>query len=301
MSLSSYDQLSDGYADGLGQVLPAAEYDSLVRILDSQLQGALAGVGAGVISGGVATVGTGLSVNVTALLAIAETAKGLCALKSAAATVSALTPNATLYLYANANLETAGGENDSRETGLVVWSTEDTDGDLLGAQLLATIVTGASSVTSVTDRRTMIPVYQTASQAAAIAALEAWATVTDGRLDTLEALGGGGGGTPVYADAIPRSVTNAQTVGQKFAALDAEIDALEETAGGGGNVVTVPAPPWDLDSINQAEAVLDDSDVVDLAAGQINSVCVVWGVTGDGTGATPQYLDLVNSTWLPPA
>ena len=308
MSLSHYDQLSDGYADGLGEVLPAVEYDSLVRILDSQLQGALAGVGAGVISGGVVSAASGRAVTITALAAIAETAKGLCALSAAASQVSNLAANSTLYLYARANLEDGGGENDSRETGLVVWDAEDSGGDLLGAAELAEIVTGADSIISITDRRTMIPVYQTASQAEAIAAIEsALGTAyfegtppddVDSRLSVLEALGGGGGNGPVYIFPATWKSGSVQTTGQVVQAIDDRVTALEGV-GSGGNVVSVPAPPWELDSINQAEALLGDSDVVALAAGQINTVCVKFGVTGDGTGSTPQYLDLAHSTWLP--
>ena len=70
-----YDQLYDGYVDG--DFFSASEYDSLVRILDTQLQGALAVLGEGVASGGEVAGGTGLAVDITALQALIETQKGL--------------------------------------------------------------------------------------------------------------------------------------------------------------------------------------------------------------------------------
>jgi hypothetical protein len=122
----------------------------------------------------------------------------------------------------------------------------------------------------------------------------------DGRVTTLES-GGGGGGTPIYADGIARASDNPETVGQKFVALDAEIDALEEAGTGGGNVVALPALPWDADAVNQAFQLQAQTDADNLAAAgsQMDTIQIKWGVYGDGTGETPDFVDRVNSTWLP--
>lgn len=309
MSTVHYDQLSDAYIDG--QAVGAAEYDSLVRILDAQVVGALEGLGEGLIEGGEVSAGTGLAVDVTALKAVVDTAKGKCYLATAATVqVSGLTPNTTAYLFAQANLETEGGTDDSRETAVVVFDTETSDTPLLGATLLAKVVTGADAVTSVTDERS----YITAVAALAgltdfqdqIDALEvavgtdyfgesAPALSVDARLALIEA-GGSSGEGPSYWGALAKSPGDSTTVDQ---AIEQAVAAVE--VGGAGEVVTTPADPWDVDSVNQAKALLDRTvtGAIEEATNQVDCLILKWGVFGDGTGSTPDYVDEINSTWLP--
>ena len=120
------------------------------------------------------------------------------------------------------------------------------------------------------------------------------------RITDLESGGGGGGGTgPVYADPLRRSYSNAETVGQKFAALEAEIDALQDAVGSGGNVVAVEQPAWDIDAVNGALHLQAQTteDALEAAYSQVNTIQIKHGVFGDGSGETPNYIDAA-STWI---
>lgn len=314
MSTVHYDQLSDAYIDG--QAVGAAEYDSLVRILDAQVVGALEGLGEGLIEGGEVSAGTGLAVDVTALKAVVDTAKGKCYIATAATVqVSGLTPNTTAYLFAQANLETEGGTDDSRETAVVVFDTETSDTPLLGATLLAKVVTGADAVTSVTDERS----YITAVAALAgltdfqdqIDALEvavgtdyfgesAPALSVDARLALIEA-GGSSGEGPSYWGALAKSPGDSTTISQE---IDSKIAAAAGGGGDGGTVVTSEGV-WDVDAENQALALLarlksaPTEEALAEFASQEDSIIVVWGVCGEGSNETPDYVDREASTWLP--
>ena len=240
MSLTGYDQLRDNYTTG--EPLEAVLYNSHVQILDSQLHGALEGVGAGVIEGGEVSAGVGLGVDVAALKAIADTSKGKTYLATGLLdTVTGLTPNTTVYIHAGAEFATDPEDNDSRESGepLLFMSLLDTEVD---AVLLAEVETGGSSVSSVTDRRTF----------AGIAGLQLLIDALEARADTLEAdtgqlkldLGDG------YYDEEGVHVDGEASVHDRLA-------ALESGGGGGGSLVywkPLAASSGDATTIDEAIA-----------------------------------------------
>ena len=74
------------------------------------------------------------------------------------------------------------------------------------------------------------------------------------------------------------------------------------TGGTGGETGTPVAEPWDVDAVNQAKALLTATRmaVPDLPETQVDAVTIVWDVYGEGSGDDGlNYVDLVNSTWLP--
>ncbi len=121
----------------------------------------------------------------------------------------------------------------------------------------------------------------------------------DTRLTALEAGGGGGGGSTVYWGALQQSAVLTTTIIQYVAAQIADHIANYTHGGGGGGGAVEILQPWDIDAVNQALALLSEirDDNAAAAATQLDSVIVVWGVYGDGTGSTPNFIDEVNSTW----
>lgn len=314
--LLHYDQLSDEHVTG--ESVSAAEYNSLVRILDSQVAAALEGVGEGVVSGGEVTAGSGLAVNVSPLVAVVRTEVGLVGLvTSGTTTVTGLPADTTLYLYAAANLEEGGGEEDSRESGVVVFTWQATGGELAGAVLLAKVRTASQSVASVTDLRVSVPSRQAAALVEAVEAqiddLEAAvggaylgdeppAQSLHDRVTALEQQSGGGGGTPaaVFWGALARAAGDPTTVDQ---AISAAIAAHEAAQAGdeSQDTIAVGEPQWDVSVVNLAKAVLDVTAHLRTHHPDtlLDAVVIVPGVYGDGSGDTPDYVDRENSTWLP--
>lgn len=315
--LEHYGQLDDQHITG--QSVSAAEYNSLVRILDSQLAAALLGVGAGVISGGAVHAGGGLQVYVERLLAVVLADVGPVGLATAAtATIAGLPPDSTLYLYAEANIEELGGEADAREGGTAVFTTHLLGGPVAGAVLLAKVITGPDSVLSVEDRRTFVPAQQALvlmeGFRAEIAALQAavgseyfGATPPTACLDervTLleEGAGGQGGSGPTYWGGLAKAAGDATSISQE---IDSKIAAAALGGGGDGGTVVSTEGVWDVDAENQALALLarlKNSPVEEALAefaSQEDSIIVVWGVCGEGSNGTDDYVDRVHSTWLP--
>ncbi len=313
MAPKHYDQLRSDY--GTEEWVEHDEFNSLVRILDTQVVGALEGVGEGVIEGGVVSAGSGLSVYVTQLAAVVNTEVGLCFIATdSQSQVSDLPANSTLYLYAQTYIVEGGGEADSRESGTVVFDTNNTGGEVSGATLLAKIVTVSASVGSVTDLRTFIPAIATQQSAQDVEdAIEAIRTAIgaqyftssppsrslDARVDDLEAAEDGGGGEagPVYWGGLDKAAGDATSVDQAIQAAIADI----EVDGGGDGIVAVPEPPWDVDAVNQAKAALDVIENLRATHAEhyVDTVAVVWGIWGDGSSGTPNFIDEENSTWLP--
>jgi hypothetical protein len=311
--LEHYDQLSDAHITG--ESVSAAEYNSLVRILDSQIAAALEGVGEGVVSGGLVVAGSGLAVTVAPLAAIARSLVGMVGLiTTGPTTVQGLPANTTLYLYAAANIEEGGGEEDSRESGTVVFTTRSVGGEVAGAVLLAKVVTGGSGVSTVEDLRSYVTAVEALNAIGDFQAqVDAVETAVgsgyfgaspptsslDERVTALEGTGGGGGTGPYYWDGPGRSAGDPTTIPQF---VDQEIAAAIEGQGGGdGGTITAPEAAWDVDSVNQAKALLDRTlpGAVEEAANQVDAVIIKWGVFGDGTNGTPDYVDREHSTWLP--
>ncbi len=308
-----YDQLHDDYVTG--EPLPADEYNSLVRILDTQAAGALEGVGSGVVDGGEVTAGTGLSVSVTALTAVVDTQYGKCFVSTygSDATVTDLPDDSTCYIWARAVFAANPGDPDSRESGHVEFYWALSDEGEADALLLAEVTTSGGVVTAVTDRRTLIPARHALQLAQSLsddlsdvrAAIgEAYfganppASLHD-RVTALES-GGGGEGGPVYWGGLEKGAGDPTTIEQQ---IDADIaqhvadyHTGQEEAGG-----AVIVEEWDVDAADQARLVLKLARSVDPDAPKYfsDAAVVVWNVYGDGTAGTPDFIDRTNSTWLP--
>ena len=127
----------------------------------------------------------------------------------------------------------------------------------------------------------------------------------DSRVTDLESAGGGTGGGPAYWGGLDKAAGDATTIDQEIdGAVTAHVAALHgAVADGGGGSTPDPVLPWDVDAVNQAAELLKLTRSVDpdLPATQVDAVVVVWSVFGDGTGGTPDFIDRVNSTWLPVA
>jgi len=309
-----YDQLRDDYVTG--EPLPASEYNSLVRILDTQVEGALEGVGAGVISGGSVSAGNGLSVDISALKAVIDTQYGLCYVESEDATVGNLPDDSTVYIWARAVFPLNPGDPDSRETGYVEFYWAVSDQGEADALLLAEVATSGGAVTSVTDRRSFVPAQQALQLAQSLSSdlNDVRAAIgsayfgqsppsasLDERVTALESGGGGGGGGPTYWGGLEKAAGDPTTIEQE---IEAEIaDHVQEyhsgqQGSGGGEVVI---EEWDADAANQARLTLKLVRSVDPDAAKYftDAVIVVWGAYGDGTAGTPDFVDRDSSTWLP--
>jgi hypothetical protein len=117
------------------------------KTLEAQTQGALLMIGPGIASGGVVTAGAGLNVNISALLALAQsTLYGPVALQTYAPIVRTVPASSTVYVFAAVNV--GNGLPDSRETRTPVFPTPTTS-TLDGGVLLATVTTDATSVTGI--------------------------------------------------------------------------------------------------------------------------------------------------------
>jgi hypothetical protein len=306
------DIVSDGYIDGAGEFVPAAGWNGLVEVIDQQIFGALAAIGTGIIAGGVATAGSGLSVNLTAFSAIVQTSNfPVFIALPATVNVPSLAANSTLYLFAGANVVSGGGSSDSRNTGVVVLTTSTNSTPLTGQLPLVKIITGASSVTSVTDLRTYITSVQ------ALTALQAWGdTLTPietaigwpytgvlnlaTRVTNLEeAAGGTSGSTAPTWGGMNETPTNTTTIAQFVAAQIAS--ALAALPSSGGTATTPPAP-WDIDAQNEETSLLARLQTEPLAEAlaeynsQVDALIYVPGVCGDGSNGTPDLRDEA-STW----
>lgn len=319
--MAGYTQLRSDWING--EDFDAAYMNSMVRILDTQLHGALEGLGAGIISGAVASAGTGLSVQVTALKGIISTEHGLVYLQTdAALTLSGLTANSTLYLHLGAVFAVTAEDEDSRETaGGVLFVTANTSET--NSTCLAQVVTGSDSVVSVTDRRTMCPVAAVQALAATLqtdlqtledtdASLKASlgtdyydalgnpvtgnGTVT-ARLDNLEA---GGLGETIYWGPLPKTAADPTSIEQFVAAqVAAHVTALHGQASA-EEKVEVLLQHYDMDNVRLGRTLLRVCRVTDATILQYmpDAAWVVWGKSGDGTDAY-DFVDHTNSTWVP--
>ncbi len=236
------------------------------------------------------SVGTGLS----CVLGAGHFWVGGVRYEIAEAQVIALTPNETSYLYQDSTGSVTAyvSQQSPRPAGTWFLGTATTD----GTTCTAVDDSEADTVSGVADLGDRLTAAEEAIDDA-----EAALADHEARIGDLETLGGGGGGGPVYADGIPRSSTNPQTVGQEFAALEADIAALQAAGTGGGSVVSVPAPVWDVDADNQALELQAQTTAgaLEAATQQFNTIQIKWGVYGDGSGETPDFVDRDVSTWLP--
>lgn len=125
--------------------------------LNQQMSGALSALAPGVRSGWIATAGTGLTVNVAAGEGIvSHSTYGAVALRSTGTIASAAIPASSVgYIHALAENDGSPGGNRSVETMVPKFVYSDLN-VLANATCIAYVVTGASSVTAVYDRRRII-------------------------------------------------------------------------------------------------------------------------------------------------
>ncbi len=308
--LNHYDPpLYDGYLTD--DELPADEYNSLVRILDSQLVGALEGIGEGIITGGEVQDDVGLSVTISALKAIVETDYGLCYIASSAeVTLTGLPPNVSLWFWAQALLPD-DGDYDSRETGVVRFIYTQVNVQPPNSIALAEATTTAAAVTIDADTRVYVPGRAGANFAAQIAALEAAVGIPYGAVDDLDTrvtdleAGAVAGGGYEYWETMPKNVGDTTPPGQEMDTKDdVAIDehVADYHADDGGTEEIEVNEPWDVDAVNQARHLLKYTESVDPDGPetQIDAATVVWDCYGEGNGHDElDYVDRVNSTWLP--
>lgn len=201
-----------------------------------------------------------------------------------------LSPSQTSYVYLAADLtpSTYSSLQSPRPAGTWYAGSATTDAD----SCTAVDDSEADTVSSFTGLTTRVEDLED-WQATAETALDDH----EDRITDLEGSGGGGGGGTIYADALARAVDNAQTVGQKFAELDAAIEA----GGAEGAAVALPQSFDDLEALNQALELMAQTDADNLAAfeAQVNTIQVQWDICGEGSNGTADYIDRVNSTWLP--
>jgi len=305
-----YSQLNSDYVTS--DVLPAVEYDALVGILDRQLHGALQGIGDGVITGGAVTGGGGLTCNVSALRAILDSSEGYIYLQTTAGVaLSDLPPSSTVYVHGGASI--TGGADDSQVTAAVTvfWSYSDVEAD---AVLLAEVVTGPATVTSITDNRAFVTAEEALQATAALQALAATTQTAIGaeyfggsppsdslhsRVSVLEGGYGGPGGT-IYWGSMWRGAGDLTTVDQQ---IDSDIAEHVTDYHGGGATGGIPGTnievaEWDVEAANHARMLLRATRQTDadLPRYMRDCIVVVHGVFGDGTGDY-DFVDHDNTTW----
>lgn len=293
-----------------GGPVPSGQFNSIVRVLDTQLQGALAAHGYGVIGvdSWVVTAGEGLSVDITSGHGIIHSSvRGYTYARTYTARNVALPANTTLYLYATAVFRTLSGEPDTREDGSVEFVATGTTAPA-DSLLLAKIVTDGESVTEIQDLREFLGTEELEQEIAQWAedleqvkdaigtryfGAEPPAASLDARISDLEEAPTGA----VFWRPLHKEAGDETTIEQEVASrLYEHVEKYHQEQS-----VFTTEEPWDIDAVNQARAVLKLVRTVDPehAAWQLNTVCVVWGVWGEGTEDSPDYIDRENSTWLP--
>jgi hypothetical protein len=295
--------------------VPSAEFNSIVNLLSQQLTGALRGVGEGCLTtdSWVVTAGDGLDVDVSAGAGITDLSDGYAYMEtSGSSNVADLDPNSTLYLYAQGITREEVGEPDSREDASFEFLVRTTGGSVAGALLLAKITTSGAGVTEVVDEREYITAVQALASVTGtsedLAAVEAAigsdyfgetppAASLDARVDDMEAAGTIGN----YWGALGKAAGDPTTVDQT---IDGDVAAHVATYHQDEDMTFFMVPQaWDVDAVNQARAALMVTRRLDPdhPENHIDAVVIVWGVYGDGSGETPDFVDRVNSTWLPAA
>ena len=313
MSLDHYgDLLSNEHAAG-GPV-PSAQFNTVVGVLDAQLVGALRGLGTGCVDpdGWVVAAGSGLSVNIGAGAGVAASGEGRIFLQTTTSQALALPANSTRVIYAAAVTRVAAGDPDSRESAVVEFTASATGGAVAGAIQIATVVTGAAGVSTVTDDRTFIRALEAleALESDEDSLAEVQAAIgsdyfgasppvasLDTRLDDIEAAAGEADGvTAVFWGVLRRAAGNPATIEQY---VGQQLQEHIEDRHAGDETFVAVAEPWDEDSVNQARHALrstraTDNDLPDYL---LESAAVAWGIYGDGTG-TVDHVDAVNTTWV---
>ena len=312
MSLPHYgDLLSDGHAPGAP--VPSGQFNTVVRVLDSQVVGALSAVGEGVIGTDhwLVTAGTGLDVNIGAGAGIRESAEHghVFMATTASQNLDGLPSNSTVYVYATLVFREDPEDPDSREDATEEFTYNTVGGPVADSLLLAHFATDGVGISGeISDDREFIPATQALSwigeEAADLTAIrEAIGTgyfgetppaaSLDARVDDLELAPTGA----TFWGVLKKAAGDSTTVDQQ---IDADVQAHVDEYHQGDQDYFAAAELWDEDAVNQARGVLKLVRSVDPEhpLHMVDSIVLVWGKWGDGSGGSPDYVDRINSTWL---
>ncbi|MGD9496375.1 MAG: hypothetical protein AB7Y46_08690 [Armatimonadota bacterium] len=315
MSIAHFSGLlTDTHAPG--QPVPSGQFNTVVRILDTQLVGALAAIGAGCLDAAswVVSAGTGLSVNISAGAGIVATEAGYAVVRSGSSyNLSGLPSNSTRYVRVEVVERVNPEDPDSREDGTLVFTATALPTQQAGSMVIAKVITSGTAVTVVEDLREFTATAQAAAGAEDVEdALDAIREAiglryfgsaappasVDARLSDLEAAGSEGGSGPVYWGLLQKVAGDPTTIDQQ---IDADIQAHVDAMHSGEQKFVAEAEPWDEDSVNHARHVLRVTRQLDgnLPDYLLGTLVICWGVYGDGSNGTPDFVDRENSTWLP--
>jgi hypothetical protein len=208
--------------------------------------------------------------------------------------VSSLPLNSTRHLYMDASF--AITDYASRQTP-----------NPAGTWYMGTATTNASACTAVDDSN--------ADRVANLAGMAARLVSAEADVDALQAAVGipysavdplddrvtalenaGPGGAAATWGAMAKAAGDPTTVDQEIAAA---IAAIPAPTGGTGDGSTTVSLPWDIEAANQGRMLLKLTRTVDpeLPVDQVDCICIVNGVWGDGTDGSPDFIDRVHSTW----
>ena len=249
-----------------GDISSGAQEQVAWEGLDGALQGAIDGVGVGVLEGGVGAIDGGLLV-ISPLLAIIPDGSGGVLVEHVEETYGAGEfGEGDSYIHAQL---TATSRADRSCTYYI-----DTDPTPLADAICLVRVTVAAGVITAVDN--------TVKAAPAIEARLAWERIkrsADDPSTLLENLSDWLG-TAYVGETPPADV-------------DTRLTALE---GGGGTAVSVEDDCFRANDI-RSRLLQVRSHSPDVVATQRNAIYIVDGVYGDGSGGSPDFIDHVNSTW----
>jgi len=301
------DLLSHDYIDGVTP-LTATTLNRLFQLLPEQMQGALTGLGAGIITG-LTGSSSGLTYFATAgsaIVAYLQTAaEGLTFVASTTALEVVLPGNkSALWLWLQAAMP-EDTDYDARLDGTAFLVYTETATPPANSLPLERGYTYGSSYYLVEDLRVVCPARVAANLGAALALLQAAVgdpyentDSLDTRVSAIEAQPGGEGSGYEYWDApgaaMPKAPGDSTTIPQE---IDARLTAALADVPT-GSTTTVP-DPWDVDAVNQALALLQEiaDDSATAALTQRDCVVIVPGKWGDSTGGSVDFCDREASTW----
>ena len=294
-----------------GDTSSGSENEFSWGLLDGILQRCLDAIGEGVISGGVGSV-VGADLALTALVAIiADETGGVPVGHEADTLLAAEFAEGTNYVHCQLT-ET------SRTDGSCEYYIDTSPTPASDAITICQVTVTGGAVTAVDntvklppalaeripwevlhrsyDDDTTLLAFLTAALGADYVGETPPADV-DTRLTALEAGGGGGGGT-VFWGALEKGAGDPTTIEQRIVALIAEhVAAVPHGGGGGGGEAVVL--PWDIEWVNQAKHLMMATRwMPDMPATQVDSIVIVEGSYGDGSGGSPDWIDREHSTWV---
>lgn len=283
--------------------LASMEWNALVGIIDTQLQGALVAIGAGVIQGLVVTAGTGLSVDVSA-------GSGVISLSTALAfvelpdgdTLASLPDDASLWFWAQALVpETSDADSRMDAAARVVYTLDNIQPPCSFPLAHGTSADGAVTITS--DDRVYCPARVVASLQAAITALQTAVgipyvaeTSLAARVSSLEsAPAGDTGGFRYWGNPgamMTRAPGNNQTIPEAISEGSQSAVNSHVTQYHAGEVtVTSVGEPWKINAVNQGRSHIRLTQLDPLFPDVLlNEIVVVWGVREEAVDP--------DSTWV---